>query len=134
MLTKITFPPKHLFLFDCLGALLSAFLLGVVLPSFQPIFGMPHKILYGLAALAGLFTIYSFWNYIWFKENWQPYLRAIAIVNLLYCGLTAVLVIYFRHELTKWGLLYFLLEMLVIIVLVVIEFRTLSQRHKVSQS
>ena len=134
MLTKITSTPKLVFLLDCLGALLSAFLLGVVLTSFQPIFGMPNKILYGLAALAGLFAVYSFWNYRWFKENWRPYLRGIAIVNLLYCGLTAALVIYFRQELTKWGLLYFLQEMVVIIVLVVIEFRTLSQTDKASQS
>jgi hypothetical protein len=132
MQTKIT--PKHLFLLDCLGALLSTFLLGVALPSFQPIFGMPHKVLYGLAALACLFAIYSSWNYIWFRENWRPYLRAVAIMNLLYCGLTAALVVYFRQELTKWGLLYFLLEMLVIIVLVVVEFQALAQTHEESKS
>jgi hypothetical protein len=134
MLPKITFTPKHIFLLDSLGALLSAFLLGVALPSFQPIFGMPHKVLYGLAALACLFAIYSSWNYIWFRENWRPYLRAVAIMNLLYCGLTAALVVYFRQELTKWGLLYFLLEMLVIIVLVVIEFQALARKHEESKS
>ena len=129
MLTKITSNPKHIFLLDCLGALLSAFLLGVALPSFQPIFGMPSKVLYGLAALAGLFAIYSFWNYRWFKENWRPYLRGIAIVNLLYCGLTAALVIYFRQELTRWGLLYFLQEMVVIIALVMLEFKTITRKN-----
>jgi hypothetical protein len=134
MLPKITSTPKHLFLLDCLGALLSAILLGVALPSFQPIFGMPHKVLYGLAGLACLFAIYSFWNYRWFKENWRPYLRGIAVVNLLYCGLTAFLTFYFRQELTKWGLLYFLLEMLVIIALVVIEFQALAQTHEESPS
>lgn len=128
MLSKITSNPKRLFLLDSLGALLSAFLLGVVLPSFQPTFGMPHNVLYGLAALACLFAIYSFWNYRWFKENWRPYLRGIAIVNLLYCGLTAALVIFFRQELTRWGLLYFLLEMVVIIALVVLEFRTAAKK------
>lgn len=134
MQAKITSTPKHLFLLDSLGALLSAFLLGVALPSFQPIFGMPHKVLYGLAALACLFAIYSSWNYIWFRENWRPFLRAIGIMNLLYCCLTAALVVYFRQELTKWGLLYFLLEMLVIIVLVVIEFKALVQTDKRYQS
>jgi uncharacterized membrane protein YfcA len=128
MLNKITSNPKQIFLLDCLGALLSATLLGVVLPSFQPIFGMPHNVLYGLAALACLFAVYSFWNYRWFKEHWRPYLRGIAIVNLLYCGLTAALVIYFRQELTKWGLLYFLQEMVVIIALVVVEFKTLTRK------
>jgi len=129
MLTKITSTPKLVFLLDCLGELLSAFLLGVVLTGFEPIFGMPSKVLYGLAALAGLFAIYSFWNYRWFKENWRPYLRGIAIVNLLYCGLTAALVIYFRQELTKWGLLYFLQEMVVIMVVVMLEFKTIARRN-----
>ena len=129
MLTKITSNPKLILLLDCLGALLSATLLGVVLPSFQPIFGMPQNVLYGLAALACLFAIYSFWNYRWFKDNWRPYLRGIAIVNLLYCGLTAALVIYFRQELTTWGLLYFLQEMIVIIVLVMLEFKTIARKN-----
>ena len=129
MLNKITSNPKLVFLLDCLGALLSAFLLGVVLTSFEPIFGMPRQVLYGLAALAGLFAVYSFWNYRWFKENWRPYLRGIAIVNLLYCGLTAALVIYFRQELTKWGLLYFLQEMVVIMVVVGLEFKTITRKN-----
>lgn len=129
MLNKITSNPKLVFLLDCLGALLSAFLLGVVLTSFEPIFGMPRQVLYGLAALAGLFAIYSFWNYRWFKENWRPYLRGIVIVNLLYCGLTAALVIYFRQELTKWGFLYFFQEMVVIIVVVMLEFKTIARKN-----
>lgn len=121
--------PKRLFLFDSLGALLSAFLLGVILPSFESLFGMPSKVLYGLATLACLFAIYSFWNHARFKENWRPYLRGIAVVNLLYCCLTAALVIYFRQELTTWGLLYFLQEMVVIITLVVIEFRVAFRKN-----
>jgi hypothetical protein len=129
MLNKITSNPKLVFLLDCLGALLSAFLLGVALPSLQSTFGMPSKVLYGLAALAGLFAIYSYWNYRWFKENWRPYLRGIAIVNLLYSCLTAALVIYFRQELTKWGLLYFLQEMVVIIVVVMLEFKTIARKN-----
>lgn len=128
MLNKITSNPKLLFLIDGVGALLSAFLLGVVLASAETIFGMPGKTLYFLAALACLFAFYSFWNHARFKENWRPQLRGIAISNLLYCGLTAVLVIFFRQELTKWGLTYFLLEMVVVLCLVAIEFKTLIQR------
>ncbi|HOY17340.1 MAG TPA: hypothetical protein PLC89_08605 [Haliscomenobacter sp.] len=128
MITTITPNPKTLFFIDFLGALLSAFLLGVVLTRFESTFGMPSEVLYFLAALACLFAIYSFWNYMRFKENWRPYLRGIAITNLLYCGLTAALVIHFQQELTQWGLTYFLLEMVVIICLVVVEFKTLIQR------
>ena len=129
MLTKITSNPRLVFLLDCLGALLSAFLLGVVLTIFEPIFGMPSKVLYGLAALAVLFAVYSFWNYRWFKEHWRPYLRGIALVNLLYCCLTAALVIYFRQELTQWGRLYFLQEMVVILAVVTLEFKTIARKN-----
>lgn len=123
-MNKLALPPKTLFLIDGLGALLSAFLLGVVLANFESTFGMPRKTLYFLSALACLFALYSFWNYWKFKGNGKPYLRVIATVNLAYCLLTASLVIYFRQELTTWGWLYFLLEMVVIIGLVVVEFRT----------
>lgn len=126
-MNKITLSPKILFLIDGLGALLSAFLLGIVLANLEPTFGMPVKILYFLSALACLFALYSFWNFWKFKETWKPYLRVIATVNLMYCLLTASLVIYFRQELTTWGWLYFLLEMVVIIGLVVVEFKTASK-------
>ena len=124
----LTSNPKTLFLIDSLGAFLSAFLLGVILTHFESTFGMPRSVLYFLAALACLFAIYSFWNYARFKENWRPYLHGIAIANLLYCGLTAALVIYFRQELTQWGLTYFLLEMVVIVCLVVIELKTVTSK------
>lgn len=126
-MNKIALSPQTLFLIDGLGALLSAFLLGIVLTYFESTFGMPHKVLYFLSAFACLFALYSFWNYWKFKENWKPYLRVIATVNLLYCLLTASLVIYFRQELTTWGCLYFLLEMMVIIGLVVLEFKTVGK-------
>jgi peptidoglycan/LPS O-acetylase OafA/YrhL len=133
MLNKITSNPKLLFLIDGVGALLSAFLLGVVLASAETTFGMPRKTLYFLAALACLFALYSFWNHVRFNENWRPQLRGIAIANLLYCGLTAAFVIYFRQELTKWGLTYFLLEMVVVLCLVAIEFKTLFNPHNLKR-
>jgi hypothetical protein len=130
MLTKITSNPKLVFLLDCLGALLSAFLLGVVLPSFQPIFGMPNEILYGLATLAALFAIYSFWNYRWFKENWRPYLRGIALINLTYCALTLALVLYFYSSISVWGLLYFLLEIVIVVALAIFELQAVRRTSK----
>jgi hypothetical protein len=74
MLNKITSNPKLLFLIDGVGALLSAFLLGVVLASAETTFGMPSKTLYFLATLACLFALYSFWNHVRFNENWRPQL------------------------------------------------------------
>ena len=116
--------PKKLFLIDCLGACLSAFLLGVVLTTYEETFGMPRNVLYILAGLACMFAIYSFVNFIWFRENWRPFMKAIALTNLLYCVLTIGLMIYFWENLTNLGIGYFVLECLVIIGLVGIEFKS----------
>lgn len=115
--------PRQLFLIDSLGALLSAFMLGVILPMFEDFFGMPKQELYYLALAACLFFIYSFTNYLKFNSNWRFWLRIIAIVNLLYCCVTAGLVIYHYPKLSIWGLLYFIFEIIIIITLATIELR-----------
>ena len=124
MMNKVTLTPKRLFLIDSLGGLLSAFLLGIVLPRFEATFGMPQKVLYSLSCLACICATYSFLNYWRMKENWRPYLKGIAIANVLYCCLTIGLVIYHRTTLTNWGVSYFLLEMVIIISIVITELRT----------
>lgn len=128
IINVIILNPKKLFLADSLGALLSAFLLGVVLASFEGTFGMPRKILYCLSSAACVFAIYSFLCYWRIEENWRPYLRVIAIANLMYCCITIGLVISFRQELTHWGLTYFLLEIVVILILVFAELKIFMVR------
>jgi hypothetical protein len=116
--------PGNLFLIDSLGALLSAGMLGLVLPRFEPAFGMPAPVLYFLASLAGVFCIYSGLCYLGRMENWRFYMKIIAITNLLYCGLTLGLVIGLYQKLTALGILYFVLESIVITVLAVFELKT----------
>lgn len=128
-MNKMTLAPKQLFLIDSLGGILSALLLGVVLARFETAFGMPQKVLYLLACLACVYTIYSLLSYWRIKENWRPYMQAIAIANLFYCCLTIGLVIYHFQKLNKLGLLYFLLEVVVIISLIIVELKTVSRFH-----
>lgn len=122
-----TIHPKKLFLIDSLGALLSALLLGVVLASLESTFGMPPKVLYVLASIAGIFCIHSFLCYSGQTENWRSRMRIIAIANLLYCGLTAGLIIALYPRLTGLGLLYFVLEIMVVAGLAVIELKAASR-------
>ena len=114
---------RKFFLLDAFGALLSALLLGGLLASFPTTFGMPPKTLYLLAGIACLFSIYSLLNYFSRREGWQPFLRAIAIANLLYCALTLSLVIYFYPQLTVWGIAYFVGEMILVIFLAIQEWK-----------
>ena len=125
-MNKITLTPKRLFLIDSLGGMLSALLLGVVLASFETTFGMPQKTLYFLSCLACVYAIYSFLSYWRTKYKWRPYMKTIAIANLFYCCLTTGLVIHHYQELTKLGLIYFLLELVIIISLIIMELKTVS--------
>ena len=123
-MNKITLHPRKAFLIDGLGALLSAFLLGVVLVRLEYAFGMPRKVLYPLALIACVFAVYSLSCYWFLPQNRGPYLRAIAVANLLYCCLTLGLVVYFYPQLTVLGVAYFFMEIGIVVILAVAEIKT----------
>jgi hypothetical protein len=118
-----TIKPKQLFLIDGLGALLTAFLLGTVLTTFQSLFGMPINVLFLLAAIAVVYAVYSFFNHFRMQKNWKVYMKIIAIANFAYCLLTIGLMIFFCQELTTLGFAYFIIEAFIILSLATLEFR-----------
>lgn len=120
--------PQKLFLLDGFGAVLSAIFLGVVLVQWNSYFGMPVDILKLLAGIALVFALYSLGNYLFLSKKWRPFLIAIAIANTVYCGLTLGLVIYYYKVLTSLGMLYFVLEMMIIVILVSVERRAILNR------
>jgi len=120
----MNFNPKTLFLVDGLGALLSAFLLGVVLVYFENWLGMPKQTLYFLAFLPCLFALYDLFCYLKVKKNELLFLKGIAGMNLFYCCLSIGFVIHHSAQLTNLGLAYFILELVVVFVLVCIQLKT----------
>lgn len=116
-------PSKNLFLIDGLGALLSAFLLGIVLVYFESSFGMPRAGLYFLSGIACILATFSLTNYFLIKETRKLYLKLIGYANLLYCCLTLALTLYFYHEITVLGVIYFLGELSIIVTLAAVELR-----------
>ena len=116
--------PRNLFLIDGFGAILSAFLLGVVLTKFESTFGMPSKVLYFLCVLPCLFAIYDFSSYLRVTRNLSSFLKAIAIANLVYCSITVCLLISHFPKLTTLGFIYFFLELVIVVILAGIELRT----------
>lgn len=112
--------PRHVFLADSLGAMLSAALL-LVLAQWPSVVGMPHPVLYVLAGLAGVFAVYSMGCYFFAGRHWRPWLSAIAIANLVYACLTTGLCLYYFQRLPLLGLLYFSAEVLVLGVVVYVE-------------
>jgi hypothetical protein len=121
LIDKLSTDVKKIFLIDCLGAFFTAFFLIVIPLVFSNVFGMSETLLGYLSLVACMYTAYSFCCYTFVRINWRPYLKAIAIANMAYCGLTIALVIYCRQSLTVFGLLYFLLEIIVMACLILIE-------------
>ena len=123
MLDYITKNPRQLFLIDGLGAMLTAFLTGIVLVYFESFFGMPKSILVPLALVACGFAIYSLTCYFLKPKNWQFYLKNIAIANLLYCCVTAACLVFYYSQLSIFGWLYFIGEILIVVSLAMFELR-----------
>ncbi|BBM83753.1 hypothetical protein UABAM_02107 [Candidatus Uabimicrobium amorphum] len=113
---------KNIFLIDGLGALLSAALLGIVLPLFHV--GIPTTTLYLLALIAFVFSLYSLRCHF-VKSQRNLWLKLIMTANLLYCALTLFLVVYHWSTMTYIGAIYFLGEISIIVILVWIESRVL---------
>ena len=118
--------PNKLFLIDSFGAFITAIMLRFVLINFETHFGMPRQVLYLLSVIACLYGVYSLLCYFRINENWKPFLKAIAIANLIYSALTMGLAIYLYEKLTLLGLLYFAVEAMIIVLLGSLEYKTSS--------
>lgn len=114
---------KMLFLIDLLGALFSAIAYGFVLTEYQEIFGFPRETLIVLSFLAFVYFIYSA-SCFWVNPKiWRSYLSIIAIANLLHCCLTSYFIILFFQQMNYLGVLYFVMEIIIVGALAIIELR-----------
>lgn len=109
---------KRIFLIDAIGAFVSAFLLGVVLPAIQEWVGMPKHVLYILSFWALIAMVFSF-SCFWFADHSKAvWLRAVLVANVFYCLVTIFFMTMFCSILTLWGWTYFLIELMMILGLV----------------
>ena len=119
--------PRRLFLFDGLGALVSAFFLGVIFVRYPQLSGMPLptlRILASLPAIFLLFDAYCFFNKL---PRIAPFLRTIALLN----GGYLLLSLYFLYQhaplLSTLGWVYFISELLIISLIIGIEWSLAGQ-------
>lgn len=115
-----------LFLIDSSGAMLSALLLFVLLAQHTQYFGMPAETLYFLGGIAIALSLFALCCYLFATENPKRFLRILAGSNFTYCALTIVLLIVNAGSLTTLGVIYFILEILVISILSVTELKAAS--------
>ena len=112
---------KHnLFALDALGAFMSIFYLFLIY-YFDAFFGMPTEVVIVFLGIAITFAFYSTAMYLIKPVNWPFYLTIIAFLNYGYCLYTMYHVIRNLKNLTIFGLIYFVLEIIVIIILATYE-------------
>ncbi|WKV13600.1 hypothetical protein [Marivirga harenae] len=135
MMDRILKNPTKVFLIDAVGAFLTAITLGIVFTSVQEFIGMPKELLISLAIVASLFFIYSASCFFKPQKNWRTFLGVIATANLMYCLLTSFLIITYFDQLTIVGILYFVGEITLIVLLVYFEVFIIRKedQHKKSQ-
>jgi hypothetical protein len=115
--------PHTLFLVDGAGALVTALLVGVVLPRLGEHIGTPRPVLQALALAAVVLAAYSLTCAATRPRRWPGYLRGIALANAGYCMVTAAVLIRFAAALHVLDWLYFVGEIVVVGALVTLELR-----------
>jgi len=127
LVNKLTGNPRLLFIADGTGALLSTFLLGVILVRFESFFGMPKEALYILAAIPCIFILYDLLCYTLVKTNHSFYIKGIAFANPSYCVLSAGFLFHHHQSLSIFGWLYFVSEILLVVAIAGIELQSAKQ-------
>ena len=119
----LSLKPRTIFLIDGVGALVT-FISLLAMRQWNEFFGMPSDTLVYLALVAAGFSIYSLSCFLMFSSQWPLFLKGIATANTLYCFATLLLLILHSEKLTTLGIAYFIGEILIIIGLVTLEFKT----------
>ncbi len=122
MLNKLIKRPRTLFVIDGLGALVSALFLGIIWVYFESLIGMPRNTLYLLASFPIIFAILDVFSYFQHPSSWKSLLRIIAFANILYTCISLWMLFLHAAQLTIWGYLYFIGEIIILAVLIIVEF------------
>jgi peptidoglycan/LPS O-acetylase OafA/YrhL len=122
-LQKVSAAPRQLFLIDGAGAALSAVLLGVVLVRFESTFGIPVSALCLLASIPVFFVVFDLVSYRAIQASVWRNLKAIAVMNMLYCALSLALAFHHAGSLTFLGWVYIVVEVAVVLLVAALEFR-----------
>ena len=116
------FNQKNIFLFDGIGALLSAVFTGLLLPLFSDLLGIQTEILHRLALLPMNYAVYSLSCYKLVKKIRSWNLLVIIFANLAYCLISGT-VIFKTDGIANLGTSLLLAEILVVIAVVALEIR-----------
>lgn len=112
---------RNIFLLDGLGALLAALGAFTIATWFRIHVGIPSSCLYFLTILACIYSIYSFFCYFARLIIRRIFLKALIFANSVHVLLMLGMLNYFSQQLTFIGLVYFSLELVVMLGLIWLE-------------
>ncbi|MCC6245753.1 MAG: hypothetical protein IT353_23170 [Gemmatimonadaceae bacterium] len=119
MISSLT--PRTVLLIDGLGGVATAIMLCLVLPAFHTAIGLPPRLLVSLGLCGVVYAAYSLGCWFLVKTRWPRALTIIIAANLLYCAVSALVVVRHWHTMTALGAVYFIGEIAVILALVGVE-------------
>lgn len=117
---------KTIFLIDAIGAITTAFLLMVVLRTFNQYIGLSKAVLSLLSIIAVLFAVYSSCCFMFSNKDSRKLLKPIIVANLAYCLLTIGCIFFYKNTIKPLGVIYFTGEVLIIIAIVCLELKALN--------
>jgi len=127
LIAQFASAPKKLFLFDGIGAMLSwAILFLILIPNHQMI-GIPAATLKFLATFPILFAAFDAIVSYLRPKSFKPFINIVIALNVGYCALTLSHILMFSSTISWIGAVYFVSEILIILLLVRIEFKVLKK-------
>lgn len=121
---------RHLLLLDAIGALVTCMITGGLFASGYVQTGLSVEMLRLLAALAGLLFLTSLTSFL-FAAKPSNMLRYVALANVAYCVTTLALCALQIKTLTRWGIIYFPLEAVLVILLAAWEWRVAKDGNRI---
>jgi hypothetical protein len=127
LLQSLVGRPRHVFLLDGCGALLTGALLRLLVMPLERVFGAPADSLGPFVWAALAMATYSFGCFALFphvRAHVRTLLYVIATANALYCVCTLAMVYAQRNLVTPLGVAYFVGESLIVAGVIALEIAT----------
>ena len=115
--------PKFIFVLDGLGAIFTAFSLGIVLVNLERFFGIPKATLQLLAIIPLVYLVYDCFCYFRVNNHIGLWLRGIAVLNLMYCPISIGFALNDSQHIKVLGWVYISIEVLVIVAIAIYELK-----------
>jgi len=121
---------KKIFLLDGIGALMTALIVGFVVGLNPELFGVPSSICKLLSLIAFVFAAYSCGCFFLLPQFSIWFLFVICAANSLYILYTLALVVRYFETIKVLGIVYFILEAIIVGVLISFEVRMILRNQK----